>query len=71
MLLSHDPKAEGKQVIIAAGSNEVSVWDIVQLRCVEVFAVKAGEDMLKAVNEIQTDRYKVKYCYHLIISTYK
>ncbi|KAI8142350.1 hypothetical protein BJV82DRAFT_614613 [Fennellomyces sp. T-0311] len=58
MLLSHDPKAEGKQVIIAAGSNEVSVWDIVELRCVEVFAVKLGEDMMKAMNDVQTARYK-------------
>ncbi|KAI9267985.1 hypothetical protein BDA99DRAFT_504553 [Phascolomyces articulosus] len=58
MLLSHDPKAEGKHVIIAAGTNEVSVWDIVQLRCVEVFAVKLGEDMPKAMNDIQTDRFK-------------
>ncbi|KAI9491130.1 hypothetical protein BDB00DRAFT_930702 [Zychaea mexicana] len=59
MLLSHDPKAEGKHVIIAAGSNEVSVWDIMQLRCVEVFAVKLGEDMPKAANDIRTDHYKL------------
>ena len=59
MLLSHDPKAEGKHVIIAAGTNEVSVWDIVQLCCVEVFSVKLGEDMPKAINDIHTDHYKV------------
>ncbi|KAG2217671.1 hypothetical protein INT45_006180, partial [Circinella minor] len=58
MLLSHDPKAEGKHVIIAAGTNEVSVWDIVQLCCVEVFSVKLGEDMPKAINDIHTDHYK-------------
>ena len=74
MLLSHDPKAEGKQVIIAAGTNEVSVWDIVQLRCVEVFCVKLGEDMPKAINDIPTDHYKVRedciYIFFMLLLLY-
>ncbi|KAI9029972.1 hypothetical protein CLU79DRAFT_733513 [Phycomyces nitens] len=49
MMLNHDPKAESKQVIIAAGRNEVSVWDIVDLRCVEVFAVKSGDEKTAGV----------------------
>lgn len=43
-------------MVIAAGKNEVSVWDIVQLKCVEVLAVKSGDD--KQFN-VQTELYKV------------
>jgi phosphoinositide-3-kinase regulatory subunit 4 len=48
-MLSHDPKAENKQVIISAGRNEVSVWDIVSLQCLEVFAVKPGDEKTTGV----------------------
>ncbi|KAI8391462.1 uncharacterized protein BYT42DRAFT_602293 [Radiomyces spectabilis] len=44
MILNHDPKAESKQVIIAAGKNEISLWDIVKLKCLEVFVVKHGDE---------------------------
>ncbi|KAG0188810.1 Serine/threonine-protein kinase [Apophysomyces sp. BC1034] len=44
MILNNDPKAEGKQVIISAGRKEISVWDIVKLQCVQVFAVKSGDE---------------------------
>lgn len=56
LYLNRDPRAEGRQVVIAAGKNEVSVWDIVQLKCVEVLAVKSGDD--KQFN-VQTELYKV------------
>lgn len=59
MLLSHDPKAEGKHVIIAAGKNEISVWDIVQLRCVEVFLVRPGDEKTVTNNGIATDVFQV------------
>ncbi|KAJ8663211.1 hypothetical protein O0I10_001388 [Lichtheimia ornata] len=58
MLLSHDPKAEGKHVIIAAGKNEISVWDIVQLRCVEVFLVRPGDEKTVTNNGIATDVFQ-------------
>ncbi|KAI8061364.1 hypothetical protein BDF21DRAFT_348153 [Thamnidium elegans] len=35
--------------MIAAGRNEISVWDIVTLQCVEVFAVKAGDEKTTGV----------------------
>ncbi|KAI9313626.1 hypothetical protein BX666DRAFT_1978506 [Dichotomocladium elegans] len=58
MLLNHDPKAEGKQVIIAAGKNEVTVWDIVQLRCTEAFLVKPGDEKSVIANGIETSSFK-------------
>ncbi|CAO3700820.1 unnamed protein product [Rhizopus microsporus] len=49
LLLNQDPRAENKQVIIASGKNEVSVWDIVNLQCTEVFAVKSGDEKTTGV----------------------
>lgn len=62
LLLHQDPKAEGRQVIIAAAKNEVSIWDIVKLRCVEVFAVKSGDE--KASRNL-ADLYKVNNKVHI------
>ncbi|GAA5807781.1 hypothetical protein MFLAVUS_001160 [Mucor flavus] len=49
LVLNHDPRTENKHVMIAAGRNEISVWDIVTLQCVEVFAVKAGDEKTTGV----------------------
>lgn len=61
LVLNHDPRTENKHVMIAAGRNEVSVWDIVTLQCVEVFAVKAGDEkttgvMLEAYKALEAPR---------------
>ncbi|KAJ2958801.1 hypothetical protein NQZ79_g5668 [Umbelopsis isabellina] len=51
VLLQHpDPKYEGKRVVISAGRNEVTVWDIVTTQCVEIFAVKYGDEKLTAIS---------------------
>jgi phosphoinositide-3-kinase regulatory subunit 4 len=49
LMLHHDPRAENKQVVIAAGRNEISIWDIVTLQCLEVFAVKTGDEKTTGV----------------------
>ncbi|ORZ03447.1 hypothetical protein BCR43DRAFT_483381 [Syncephalastrum racemosum] len=50
MILNNDPAAEGKQVLIAAGRNEVTLWNIVTLKCLQVFCVKSGEERTTGVN---------------------
>jgi phosphoinositide-3-kinase regulatory subunit 4 len=60
VLLQHpDPKYEGKRVVISAGRNEVTVWDIVTTQCVEIFAVKYGDEKLTAIS---LEAYKVSLC---------
>jgi phosphoinositide-3-kinase regulatory subunit 4 len=49
LMLNHESRGENKQVIIAAGRNEISVWDIVNLQCLEVFAVKSGDEKTTGV----------------------
>ncbi|KAH8550281.1 hypothetical protein BGW37DRAFT_79383 [Umbelopsis sp. PMI_123] len=50
VLLQHpDPKWEGKRVVISAGRNEVTVWDILTIQCVEIFGVKYGDEKLTAI----------------------
>ncbi|KAI8997087.1 WD40-repeat-containing domain protein [Pilobolus umbonatus] len=58
LTLNHDPKSENKQVIIAAGRNELTIWDISTLQCVEVYAVKTGDEkttgiMLEAYKSLE------------------
>lgn len=62
VLLQHpDPKWEGKRVVISAGRNEVTVWDIVTVQCVEIFGVKYGDEKLTA---IALEAYKVSLYIH-------
>lgn len=56
MILNNDPEAEGKQVLIAAGRNEVTLWNIVTLKCLQVFCVKSGEERTAGVD---LETYKV------------
>ncbi|ORX99188.1 ARM repeat-containing protein [Basidiobolus meristosporus CBS 931.73] len=51
------PSSRGRHVLVAAGNNEVSLWDIEKVECKEVFMVRAvddrrsskiGSDVLKA-----------------------
>lgn len=49
LMLNHESRGESTQVIIAAGRNEISVWDIVNLQCLEVFAVKSGDEKTTGV----------------------
>ncbi|KAI9279542.1 hypothetical protein BY458DRAFT_584681 [Sporodiniella umbellata] len=49
LLLNEDQRAENKQVFIASGKNEVSVWDIVNLKCIEVYGVKSGDEKMTGV----------------------
>ncbi|CAO3616553.1 unnamed protein product [Cunninghamella echinulata] len=49
MMLNHDPHAESRQVIIASGKNELSVWDIVNLKCLEVYAIKSSDEKTTGV----------------------
>jgi phosphoinositide-3-kinase regulatory subunit 4 len=61
VLLQHpDPKWEGKRVVISAGRNEVTVWDIVSVQCVEIFGVKYGDEKLTA---IALEAYRVAYIF--------
>ncbi|KAI8081764.1 uncharacterized protein BX664DRAFT_388695 [Halteromyces radiatus] len=50
MMLNHDPRAEGKQVIIASGKNEVSIWNIAELKCLEVYGVKSGDEKTTGIS---------------------
>lgn len=49
LMFDDDQRTENKHVIIAAGRNEISVWDIVSLQCLEVFAVKSGDEKTTGV----------------------
>ncbi|CAO3608965.1 unnamed protein product [Cunninghamella blakesleeana] len=49
MMLNHDPRAESRQVIIASGKNELSIWDIVNLKCLEVYAIKSSDEKTAGV----------------------
>ncbi|ORX62898.1 ARM repeat-containing protein [Hesseltinella vesiculosa] len=42
--LNLHPRAESKQVMIASGRNEWSIWDIVDLHCLQVFGAKSVDD---------------------------
>lgn len=44
-----DPNHEKMLVRIAAGRNEVSIWDLEALQCLEVFAVKTGDEKTTGV----------------------
>lgn len=57
MMLNHDPRAESRQVIIASGKNELSIWDIVNLKCLEVYAIKSSDEKTAG---IILEMYKVK-----------
>ncbi|KAI8337040.1 hypothetical protein BC941DRAFT_513702 [Chlamydoabsidia padenii] len=50
MILNHDPRTESKQVIIASGKNEVSVWNIVDLKCMDVYGVKSGDEKTTGIS---------------------
>ncbi len=59
-LLLH-PQAGSKQrwwVIVAAGKNEVSVWDVEKVECKEVFGVRNGNEKMGGVS---LDMFKVCY----------
>ncbi|KAK9768737.1 Serine/threonine-protein kinase [Basidiobolus ranarum] len=56
LVLYMGPSSRGRHVLVAAGNNEVSLWDIEKVECKEVFMVrsvddrrstKIGSDMLK------------------------
>ncbi|SAM00828.1 hypothetical protein [Absidia glauca] len=50
MILNHDPRAESKQVIIASGKNEISIWNIVDLKCLDVYGVKSGDEKTTGIS---------------------
>lgn len=56
MMLNHDPRAESKQVIIASGKNEISIWNIVDLKCLDVYGVKSGDEKTTGIS---LENYKV------------
>ena len=38
------PPSRGGKIVIAAGKNEVSVWDLENVECCEVFVVRSADD---------------------------
>jgi phosphoinositide-3-kinase regulatory subunit 4 len=46
---ARDTSQDKMLVRIAAGRNEISVWDIEYLQCLEVFAVKSGDEKTTGV----------------------
>lgn len=50
LVLIMDPREHDKYLVrIASGRNEVSTWDIEHLTCLEVFAVKSGDEKTTGV----------------------
>ncbi|CAG8749199.1 22017_t:CDS:10, partial [Dentiscutata erythropus] len=61
-LLLHPQAGSSKQkwwVIVAAGKNEVSIWDIEKIECKEVYTIKNGDEKFGGIS---TDTFKVNNC---------
>ncbi|KAI8066486.1 hypothetical protein BC940DRAFT_368091 [Gongronella butleri] len=48
--LNLHPRAEARQVMIASGRNEWSIWDIIDLKCLQVFVVKSTDERASQAN---------------------
>ncbi|CAG8559423.1 2266_t:CDS:2, partial [Acaulospora colombiana] len=66
-LLLHPQAGSGRQrwwVIVAAGKNEVSIWDIEKVECKEVYTVRSGDEKISGITFKQYDGIHVHYESH-------